>query len=76
MITRTTNKKQDAPKRARVYRQFVFVGRTAEGKRIELVSQDDHEIEVQAGMLQATGILTYHNVKVWSKGTFVKGVRR
>ncbi len=60
--------------RTRVYRQYVFVGRSPRGDRHELVASNLHEIECQAAMLKLSGILTWHNVRVVQRGSFKEGV--
>lgn len=61
------------PGRSRVYRQFVFIGRAPHGEHRELVAADRHEIDTIASIEELSGILTYHNVKVWPKGRYQDG---
>ena len=61
------------PKNAGVYRQFVFVGHTPHGARRELVAADRREIDAIATREKLSGLLTYHNVKVWPKGSYHGG---
>lgn len=56
-----------------VFRQFVFIGRAPHGEHRELVATDRHEIDTIAAIEELSGILTYHNVKVWPKGRYQGG---
>lgn len=60
-------------KHAHVYRQFVFVGHTPNGAHRELVAADQDEIDSIAAYEQLSGLLTYHNVKVWPRGSYHEG---
>lgn len=62
------------PKHVGVYRKYVFVGRTPRGHHVEIVAGDLHEIAVVAGMQNLSGIVTWHNVKVWPRCRVENGV--
>lgn len=62
-----------APERVRVFRQYVFSGRTPRGEHVEIVTRNVKEITTRCAIQELTGVLTYHNVKVWPKGAFKNG---